>query len=175
MADDEVLRPVAFDWDGDNMVPRRHHRKLCDEQYVIGQVYILIPLEERSAKSHRHYFACVNEAWINLPETAGDRFPTATHLRKYALIRTGYRDERTITCGSKAEALRVAAFIKPLDEFAVITVDHATVTVYTAKSQSEKAMGKLRFQESKDKVLGYLADVLETTPQRLSNAAGGNL
>ena len=43
--------------------------------------------------------------------------------------------------------------MKPLDDFAVIVTSDATVTVYTAKSQSLKAMGKKVFQKSKDSVL----------------------
>ena len=139
---------------------------------MVGQRYIIEPREERSAESHRHYFACINEAWSNLPEDMAERLPTSDHLRKYALIKSGYRDERSIACSSKAEARKIAAFVKPIDDFAVVTVSDATVTVFTAKSQSMRAMGKNEFAISKDKVLDIIAAMIGTTADALSASAG---
>jgi hypothetical protein len=76
-----------------------------------------------------------------------EEFPTAEVLRKKMLIRAGYADERSIVCASKAEAQRVAAFVKPMDEYAVVTVREAVVRVYTAQSQSIKAMGAKPFPD----------------------------
>src|SRR3546814_9642927 len=59
------------------------------------------------------------------------RFATPDHLRRWALIRAGYRDERSIVCASKAEAQRLAAFIKPMDDYAVVLVSEAVVKVCT--------------------------------------------
>ncbi len=75
----------------------------------------------------------------HLPEAVAERFPTPDSLRRFALIRTGHRDERSIACASKAEALRVAAFVQPMDDCAVVTVTGALVTVYTPRSQSMRA------------------------------------
>ena len=61
---------------------------------------------------------------------------------------------------SKAEATRLAAFLRPIDDYAVVSVDHCVVTVWTAQSQSMKAMGKEAFQESKTKVLDYVGSLL---------------
>src|SRR5262245_22191474 len=129
-----IIPPMAFSWDGEAMVPRQP--KLADKFYVVGELYRLVVHEERSQAAHGGYFARVCEAHTNLPEQLVERFPTSEHLRKYALIRAGYRDERTIVASSKAEAQRLAAFIRPMDGFAVVLVDGATVTVYTARSQS---------------------------------------
>ena len=97
-----------------------------------------------------------------MPERYGDAIPSVEHMRKWALIRTGYRDERSIVCASKAEAKRVAAFVKPMDDFAIVVVNEATVAVYTAKSQSQKAMGGKEFQKSKEAVLEYCQSMLES-------------
>lgn len=126
------------------------------------------PEEARSKKSHDHYFVLVEEAWANLPEYEADRYPTSEHLRKAALIRAGYRDERSIVCASKAEAERVAAFIKPIDDYAIVIPREAVVTVYTAQSQSKKAMGAKAFQESKEAVLGVLAQMIGVEPVTLA-------
>lgn len=152
--------PFAFTWDGDAMVPTAHFKRACDKEFVVGQVYRMETVEERSVVSHRHYFATLHEYWLNLPEHLAERFPSAEHLRKYALIKAGFYDERSIVAGSKAEAQRLASFIKPMDDFAIVTVSEAVVRVFTAKSQSMKAMGRKTFQESKDKVLDLVADMI---------------
>lgn len=153
------------------MVPLR--AKLADQAFVIGETYTLVEHHERSHASHAHYFAAVKEAWLNLPEEGAERFATEEHLRKFALIKSGYHDERSIVCGSKAEAQRVAAFVKPLDDFAIVVAKEAVVTIYTAKSQSMKAMGKFVFQASKEAVLETLAAMVGVEPKQLSAAAQG--
>jgi hypothetical protein len=133
---------------------------VADRHFVVGSVYRLEAIEERSATSHRQYFAAVNEAWKNLPDDAAAQFPTPDHLRKFALIRCGYRDERSIACSSRAEAVRVAAFVQSMDNFAVVIPIGNVVTVYTAKSQSMRAMDRKTFQESADRVLAYVAELI---------------
>lgn len=165
----DAIPALAFVWEGDLMRPLAP--KLADKHYVVGEKYRLVPHEERSASSHAHFFASVAEAWGNLPEHLAERFVSSEHLRKFALIKAGYRDERSIVAASKAEAQRMAAFIKPLDDFAVVAVTEAVVTVYTAKSQSMKAMGKATFQDSKEKVLQVLADMAGVTPDELKRNA----
>ena len=151
------------------MVPRVP--KLADAHFVVGEVYTLEERHQRSLQSHSHYFAALTEAWSNLPEEAAERFPTIDHLRKFALIRAGFRDERTFVCASKAEAQRLSAFMKPIDEFALIVSHEATVTVYTAKSQSMKAMGKADFQRSKEAVLDYVASLIGSTAREVEKAS----
>lgn len=162
---------IPFRWNGDMMVPLPGFAKRCDAEYVYGEVYNLEAIEQRSAKSHAHFFASVNEAWQNLPENLVEQFPTSEHLRKWCLIRAGYHQHRDIVASSKAEAQRLAAFVKPMDTYAVVTVRDSVVTVYTAESQSMKAMGKQRFQESKDAVLSLLAAMIGTDPVELGRAA----
>ena len=153
-----MIPPIGFQWNGEAMVPLRP--RLADRHYVVGSTYWLVPHEERSTASHAHYFAAVNEAWQNLSDEQAMRFSTPEHLRKWALIEAGYRDERSIVCSSKAEALRLAAFIKPMDDFAVVTVSDAVVRVYTAHSQSYRAMNRKTFEESKRKVLDKVAGLI---------------
>lgn len=161
------IPPQRFDWT-DEGVMRPKVSRLADKHFVVGMEYMLVPHEERSMRSHRFYFASVNEAHKNLPEDMAERYPTADHLRKWALIKAGYRDERSIVAASKAEALRIAAFIRPMDEYAVVTVREAVVTVYEAKSQSTRAMGKAEFGASKEKVLDILAAMIGTSRDALT-------
>ncbi len=161
------IPPQRFDWT-DEGVMRPKVPRLADKHFVVGMEYMLVPHEDRSMRSHRFYFASVNEAWKNLPEDMAERYPTADHLRKWALIKAGYRDERSIVAFSKAEALRIAAFIRPMDEYAVVVVREAVVRVYTAKSQSTRAMGKAEFGTSKEKVLDILSAMIGTTAATLA-------
>lgn len=153
------------------MEPIGRFAREAASRYVLDETYTLDEIQERSSASHAHYFASVGEAWRNLPEELSGRWPTAEHLRKAALIRAGYRDERTIVCGSRAEAQRVAAFIAPMDEYALVSVSGATVVVLTAKSQSMRAMGKKAFEESKAAVLEALAEMVGVTTSELHSAA----
>lgn len=167
----DAIPPLRFAWDGEAFYPKVP--KLADKYFTVGEDYSLVPHEDRSAASHRHYFASINEAHGNLPEILAERLPTPEHLRKYALIKAGYRDERSIVCASKSEALRVKAFVEPIDDFAIVLADGATVTVFTAKSQSQKAMGKKVFAESKDAVLRVISEMIGTDVGTLrQNTAG---
>lgn len=154
-------QPILCTWDGEAFVPaNRHWARKADEVFVVGERYALVEHHERSAVSHRHYFATLKDLWANLPEHLAGEFPNPEVLRKHALIRTGYCDKRSIVCRSAAEAQRMAAFVAPLDAYAIVTADAATVTVWTAQSQSHRAMGAKVFQQSKAAVLDWVADLV---------------
>lgn len=164
--------PLPFVWDGEVFQPiSRYFARRCDEQYAVGQRYVLEAIEERSAKSHKHFFAEVREIWMSLPEHLAEKHPSPEHLRKYALVMTGFRNVLTHVEPSHAAAQRLAAFIRPLDEFAVVRAEGATVTVMTAQSQSMRAMGKDQFQASKTAVLEYLSDLIGVAPAELQDRA----
>lgn len=167
---DEKIPPMIFDWDGEAMVPR--HPKRADQHFVVGETYCLAPWEDRSQRSHNHFFACVAEAWKNLPESLAMLYPTPEHLRKRALIEAGYYDETAVDAGSKAAALRVASFTRNDDDFVLVFVRDALVIKRTAKSQSQRAMGKKVFQESKDAVLEVISQMVGVTTTELQVNAG---
>ena len=154
------MTTISMRWDGEALYPLRRFAKLADQVFVIGEDYEMAEAQDRTRKTHNHYFAAVHNAWVNLPEAVCDRFPTEEHLRKWALIKAGYRDERSIVCASKAEAVRVKGFVRPMDDYAVVLSSEAVVTVYTAKSQSMRAMGKHDFQASKQAVLDVLSGLI---------------
>lgn len=145
--------PIPSMWDGESFIPLPRFTKLADRHYVVGEVYPLAVQEARSAASHSHFFASLTEAWRNLPEDQAERFPSAEHLRKWALVRAGYSNSTTAVLESAAEARRFISLAKSLDEFCVVTVRDKVATVYTAKSQSMRAMGAKEFQASKSAVL----------------------
>ena len=109
------MNTIPARWTGEGFSPMGRWAQKCSEQFVVGEIYNIEEVTGRSLASHNHYFASILEAWKNLPEDMMDEFATSEHLRKRALIRTGYADHRQIVASSKAEALRIAAFIRPID------------------------------------------------------------
>lgn len=147
---------IACVWDGEAFRPETPFmRRRAAERFGAGEIVMLSAEEERSMRSHRHFFATLADLWRTLPE----RFAlepwaqSSEHFRKYLLIRSGYSETVTYACQSKAEAARLAAAIRPLDEFSIVVARDATVFRFVAKSQSVKAMGREDFAASKDAVL----------------------
>ena len=162
-----MTRPILTRWTGEAFEPANAYQaRIAREAYDEGQLVTMAPQKDRSIASHNHAFVWLAEAWASLPDQYACQPWAATpeHLRKYALIMCRFCDVRSLVCSSKAEAQRVAAFLRPADEFALITVDGATVTELTAHSQSKKAMGGKRFQESKQAILEYIAGLLGVEP-----------
>lgn len=162
---------MKFVWRDGAMVPDGDRcARYCDEQFGEGEVVMLERNEPRSDATHRHYFACINEAWQNLPE-ADERFPTPNSLRLWALIRAGYCTEMTVACDSPDQAATVAAFTGS-SEGVIIVVRGNIVKKYTAKSQSTKAMNKDEFHRSKVDVLDTIAELLAVKRKQLEHNAG---
>lgn len=91
------------------------------------------------------------------------------HLRKYALIRTGFCSTQQQAFGSHAAAIAGAALVRssPNEEYTLVSVQGATVHVFRPESQSVRAMGKERFQESKTAIMDFIAGLLGCTPDQL--------
>lgn len=161
-------RPIAFEWDGEVMKPL--HPKLADKEYVVGERYMLAPLEQRSEVSHRHEFAWLHEAWMNLPESLAEQYPSSEHLRKRALIDAGFYTETMVDAGTTAAAIRVCAAFENMDDFALVFVRGPIVIRRVAKSQSRRAMGAKEFQQSKTAIMDVIANMIGVEPDQLSKA-----
>ena len=155
--------PLWWRWNGVAMLPLQPD--LAEAQFTPDGRYLLEVHHQRSYAQHRAYFASLKEAWRQL--SPSEEYPTEEHLRKKALIATGFRDERYFAAGNETVAQRMAAWLKPFDEYAVIEVRGAVVRVWTAQSQSYKAMGREKFQRSMDAVLNYAANLIECTKEQL--------
>lgn len=164
--------PVPMRWEGDGFVPATPYwGKQADRQWVVGQVYSVVTVGDRTEKSHRHEFAWLREAWLNLPENLAELYPTPDHLRKRALIAAGFYDEEIVDCGTRAAALRVASSFRKHDDFAAIVVRGPIVVVRSAKSQSRRSMDKETFQASKDAIMEVVSQMIGTTPESLERSA----
>lgn len=153
--------PIYFRWDGDCFTPSSGiARRLCDERFTVGEVYPLEEVHARSGASQGHYFAVLNQIWQSLPERFASDFPTAEKLRKTALIKTGFHTVTQHVCKSAAEATRLAALIRPYDEYQIVLVEGVVVSVYRAMSQDHVSMDRKQFQASKEAVLNWCADLV---------------
>lgn len=169
------MTPVYLRYQGEGQFEPVNKRQAteCDKRFVIGEAYPMDEAYQRSVKTHGHQFAFVHDAWVNLPEEYA-RAPFAAspeHLRKFALISTGWCDTQAYVCSSHAEALRWAANIKPLDEFSIVTVKASTVLRHTAKSQSMRAMGRDDFKASKDAIMDWIEDLISVPRGTLAKEA----
>jgi hypothetical protein len=146
------------------MVPQERFRFVCRRQFQAGDDYTLVPHEARSKASHGFFFACVNEAFNNLPENIAKRFPSADHLRSWCLIETGWFDEKEFEFDNKRYAHSLATFIRAEDDFARLSIHQVgpknwKVIVRRAKSQSYATMNKEAFEKSKRAVLDLLEEM----------------
>jgi len=170
-----MKRPVPYRcvWTGEVFRPADDRALAAiNRDLGAGEIVTLERNEERSMSSHSHYFAALNEAFRQLREEDAKRFTNVEHLRKWALIQAGYYNERHMVCSSEQDAKAVAAFIEPSEQYAVIEVRNKVVRVYTAKSQSTRDMNKRHFQDSKDKVLQIVSDMIGVSPEDLKRNAG---
>lgn len=167
-----MIAPILFAWAGDAMVPVSRFKKEADARFVVGERYRMDVIEERSVKAHAAYFATVSDAWRNLPEDQSDRFPSPDHLRRFALIKTGFANSREIVCATNNEAVRLAALVKSLDSYSLAAVSDRAVQIWTAESQSYRAMGKERFMASQAAVREFCASLIGVAPDDLEREAG---
>lgn len=135
-----------------------YHLKRLD--YGQGEIITVEEVQERSAKSHRHYFAVINEAWQNLPEGLADEFPNAESLRKRALIKTGYATLTELLCANNAEAVKACAAFTAADPYSFCEISGRAVRIWRAESQSVKAMGGKKFAESKERVFNWISKLI---------------
>lgn len=160
--------PIKFRWDGDALVPASGYwLRMANEHLVVGEISRMVEEAERSTVSHNHEFAFVKSAWDSLPDELLAQYPNPEVLRKHALIGKGYCTMVQHVCPTAAEAQRLCAILKPYDEYAIVLVRGNVVTVYTAVSQSKRAMGAAQFQQSKTAVLEFIGDLLGVDPETL--------
>ena len=160
--------PQPFRWDGEaaSAAPARSRSRVCRRAGIHAR-----RRGTALAQQHRMFFASVTECWRNLPDDLADEYPDAETLRKKALIRCGFRDERSIVCASKAEPFASPLFIAPIDRYAIVVQANAVVRVWTARTspfaQWEKpSSGRIASR----KVLAFCADLIGVSVGDLQKA-----
>ncbi len=160
--------PILMQWTGDSFAPATSYwQRQADEHFVVGQRYRLVEEQERSTATHNHEFAWLQEAWNSLPDELFAQYPNSEVLRKHGLIAKGYCTMVQHVQPTAAEAQRLGAILKPYDAYAVVVVRGNVVTVYTAVSQSKRAMGAKQFQQSKQALMEFVGDLLGVDPETI--------
>lgn len=142
-----------------------------------GEVVHVTIERGRSMASHRHQFAWIKDAWLNLPEALRDApwAETPENMRKHALIATGFHQATVIDCGANATARRVRDALLTAciaaHGYAVAQVRGPVVTVWTPESQSYRAMGGDRFKASKAAIMEWIAAQIGVTTDELRRSA----
>lgn len=162
--------PLTYMGDGQFQAPRGFVAR-CDKDLVIGETLHWEISHERSAKSHAHYFATIHDAWANLPERLAMDFPSSEHMRKHALIKAGFCTMTKLVFRTNADAITGSATMAAMDTYAICDVTGNVVTVYRAQSQSVRAMGAKTFQDSKDKVLAVISEIIGADATQAGQAA----
>jgi hypothetical protein len=164
----DTVPPLMLTWTGDALEPASGYwRRTANEHLVVGERYRMVEEAERSTVSHNHEFAWLKEAWNSLPDELLDQYPNTEILRKHGLIAKGHCTMKQHVCASVAEAERLAAILKPYDAYAIVRQRGPVVTVYTAVSQSKRAMGAKMFQQSKSDLMDFVGDLLGVDPETL--------
>lgn len=162
------IPPIKFQWDGEAMKPASNFwLRMANEHFTVGEVLRMVEENEHSDKSRAHEFAWLKEAWNSLPDELYDQYPNTEVLRKHGLIAKGHCTMVQHSCPTAAEAERLAAILKPYDVYAIVRQRGPIVTVYTAVSQSKRAMSAKMFQQSKSDLMEFVGDLLGVDPETL--------
>ena len=158
--------------DGDGVfVPSNAQLAYCRREFGDGEIVTFERNEERSQASHDHFFVWLEEAWLQLPENLVSEYPTVESLRAKALIRTGFCHETDTVCENRREAAAIAGYIKRTKPYTIVEIRDNIIKEYSAKSQSRRSMRKKEFQDSKDKVMSFVSDLIGVTPEQLRENA----
>lgn len=167
------LSPVPMLWKDGHFIPATSYQlKRCSDHFEDGQRVLMVEHKERSTNTHNHYFAALHDAWQNLPEGIADEFISFDQFRATALIATGYYNERRVICATAEDAERLAAFIRPINPLAIISVHGNAIVERTAKSQRYRAMDKAEFRKSKEAVLAWAWGLCGVDPETGNANAG---
>lgn len=167
-----MLRPMTFFWDGDTMKPTERFRALAKRQFDVGASYVLEPHQPANHKYRALYFASIAQAWANLDADAVARYPDPEALRKWALIKGGWRKDNYTVCDTPERALALAAFLRKLDSHSIVTVEGKVVRAYVARSQKlgrpeDGRMTDDEWQRSTKDVLDILSNQIGVTRKQL--------
>lgn len=143
------------------MIPQSGYLAQCEKRFVVGQIYTLEQVDEaRNMNAHNAYMAEVASAWENLSDAATKKLKTPTHLRKWALIETGWYDEQIVDCGTHELASRMATFTHQTDEYCEIRIRKNLLVIRRPRSQKRSKMNSEDFKKSSKAVLDLLADMI---------------
>lgn len=121
---------------------------------------VLVDPAEHSDQARKRFFAIIRDAYGNMPDQWKPLIGSSEHLRKFVLCQVGHCDTTATDCGSHAAAERVAALIRHVDSFAVVTVTGSIVTTSVARSIRKRVCPKKAFMPLTEKAYAYLNEMM---------------
>lgn len=146
------------------MVPLPRFRRLCDELFAVHAEYALVEHHGRNMRQHRAYFAAIGNVFDNLAEQYEGIFPSAEHLREWALCQTEFCTVTHEAYETRKDAMQAAKAVRKVAPYAVISVAGSTLVTKHAMSQSVRAMGAETFKASMNAVLDVVTGMARMTP-----------
>ncbi len=165
-------QPVVCTWDGVVLTPTPRYARAAARQFEPGAEYPLQIVESRNMRFHNKYFAAIHEGWTQLPERIAQRFPTSEHLRHWLLIQVGEAVEKEYDLQTSDDARLLAMCVRTESPFARVRVVGPRVIVNRANSQALGSMSAAEFNDSAEKVLDLLAQMIGVPRGKLVKEAG---
>lgn len=148
--------PILCEWSEDEVFkPLPRHLKYCQATFAVGERLMIDVQAPRNMAAHRFYFAELKSIWNSLPEDIAEQYPSAEHMRKYALCKVGFCHETKSVFTSHRDAVLAAAFAAASKDYAIVDVEKNVLRCWVPESQSVRAMGADRFKRSCRAVLDY--------------------
>lgn len=161
------MTEIVATWLGDHFVPLKRYEKLANEQFVVGDRYVMQIGSQISASKRAMFHATLQDIYVNLPDDIAANYLDKEHFRKCLTIGCGFATEVQFVAASKAEAMRLAAALRTTDAYSVVQVKDAVVTQWRAKSTSARAMDGREFSALVDAVLAKAGDLVGVEPKAL--------
>lgn len=170
-----MTSPLACRYNGDGFDVLPRFRKQADEQYVVGQVYILDPIDEHQSGRDKAFHASFREIWKNLPENSPYAKLKCDDFRRFCLIKTDFYVETIVTMQTEKDAKSIVPVMQDCGEFCIVNVTDAVVTRWKAKSQKIRGpMDKEERKESYRAVLDFASALIKSTPEEVERNAGNS-
>jgi hypothetical protein len=169
--------PFVAIWEGDGFRPLRRFQKILDSHFVCGRPYTLEERMDRSAASHRQFFATVKDLWANLPQKYDGRWCNETLFRATALAMTGFATVVDHVVDTPDEAARFEVMARAMratrsdsvEDYKLVLAQGNVVRIYHPWSQAYRAMDKDTFQRSSQAVMEWCSALVGVTVEEAQN------
>lgn len=148
-------------FDGEAFRPLDKFMPEVRRTYATGSLVVIDADYPENMAANRAYHAEIRALWQNLPETLDVHYPRPDHLRKRALIKTGYYTANSVALKTAEEARVVAGIMKPLDEFSVVIVRDNVIRIFRPRSQRLRHNDEDAVKMDADELRQSRKDVLE--------------
>lgn len=134
----------------------------------------------RSSSDHRRFFGLVGVAYHHWPEKHDFQPDDEDHLRKWLLIKAGYRTITPIAADyaenqpalQRLVLLSVEGAVRAADNHAFVRLQGDTIYVFAAKSIAFKKLKRAEWNELRDKVEAVIANEMNMTAETLLKEHG---